>query len=145
MKNKTYILNTLLAAVLGVILLIAVLVRTFAPNVIIPELNVPNMVLISLLALVLDHYIAPDARRCYVCAAVLGAATFGVLPWAACFAGGLEAVKLAAVGGAVFAVTTGLYTSIQDRLSSGPAAKAAPVMSALGLYLAAQVLSGMIL
>ena len=145
MKNKTYILNTLLAVVLGVILLLAVLVRTFAPNVIIPELNVPNMVLISLVELVLDHYIAPGAKRCYVCVAVLGAVTFGLLPWAACFVGALEAVKLAVVAGAVFTVTTALYSSVQDRLSSGPAAKAAPVISALGLYLAAQVLSGMIL
>lgn len=145
MKNKTFILNTLLAAVLGVILLITILVRTFAPNVILPKLNVPNMVLVSLLALVLDHYIAPNAKRCYVCIAALGAVTFGLLPWAACFVGGLEAAKLAAVGGAVFAVTTGLYTSIQDRLASGPKAKAAPVMSALGLYLAAQVLNGIIL
>lgn len=144
MKNKTYILNTLLAAVLGVILLIAVLVRTFAPNVILPELNVPNLVLVSLLALVLDHYIAPNAKRCYVCVAAFGAVTFGLLPWAACFAGGPEAVKLGIVGGAVFAVTTALYSSIEERLSSGPAAKAAPVLSAMGLYLAAQVLSGMI-
>jgi hypothetical protein len=44
----------------------------------------------------------------------------------------------------VFTVTTLLYTSMADRMSSGPAAKAAPVMSALGLYLAVQVLCGMI-
>ena len=145
MKNKTYILNTLLAAVLGLILTVYILVRTFAPNMILPELNVPNMVLVSLLALVADFYLSRGAKRCYVCVAVLGAVTFGLLPWAACFAGGLQAVKLGLVGGAVFTVTTVLYTSIADRLSSGPAAKAAPVMSALGLYLAAQVLCGMIL
>ena len=145
MKKNTYILNTILAAVLGMILLVCVFVRTFAPNVIIPELNVPNMVLISLVALIADHYMAPGAKRCWVCIPVLGAVTFGLLPWAACFVGALDALKLALVGGAVFCVTTALFTSIQDRLSSGPAAKAAPFMSALGLYLAAQVLSGMIL
>ena len=145
MKKNTYILNTILAAVLGMILLVCVFVRTFAPNVIIPELNVPNMVLISLVALIADHYMAPGAKRCWVCIPVLGAVTFGLLPWAACFVGALDALKLALVGGAVFCVTTALFTSIQDRLSSGPAAKAAPFMSALGLYLAAQVLSGMVL
>ena len=145
MKNKTYILNTLLAAVLGIVLLIAVLVRTFAPAVIIPALNIPNMVLISLLALLSDLYLAPGATRCYVCVALLAAAAFGLLPFAACFVAGLEAAKLALIGGIVFAVTTWLFTSIQERLSSGPAAKAAPVLSALGLYLAAQSLTGILL
>lgn len=145
MKKNTYILNTLLAVVLGLSLLVCVFVRTFAPNIILSQLNVPNMVLISLVALIADHYMAPCAKRCWVCIPVLGAVTFGLLPWAACFVGALDALKLALVGGAVFCVTTALFTSIQDRLSSGPAAKAAPFMSALGLYLAAQVLSGMIL
>ena len=145
MKNKTYILNTVLAAVLSLILLIAVLVRTFAPAVIIPEMNIPNLVLISLIALVVDHYLAPGAKRCYVCVALFGAVSFGLLPWAAAFVTPLVALKLAVAGGVVFAVTTWLYSSVQDRLSSGPAAKAAPVLSAFGLYLAAQCLTGMIL
>ena len=38
-----------------------------------------------------------------------------------------------------------LYRTIQNRLSSGPAAKAAPILSALGLYLAFQAFAGMIL
>ena len=43
MKNKTYFLNTMLTAVVGAALLICVLVRTFAPIVIIPELDIPNI------------------------------------------------------------------------------------------------------
>lgn len=145
MKNKTYILNTLLAAVLGCVLVVAVFVRTFAPNVIIPALNVPNMVLISLAALLPDHYLAPDAKRCYICIPVFSAITFGLLPWAGAFVSGMEALKLALTGGVVFTVTTWLFSSIQDRLSSGPAVKAAPALSALGLYLAAQCMMGMFL
>lgn len=142
MKENKYFLNTALAVVLGIALLIAVLVRTFAPAVIIPQLNIPNMVLISLLALVADHYLAKGTKRCYICIPVFSAAAFGLLPFAACFAGSLDALKLALVGGIVFTVVTWLYTSIQDRLSSGPAAKAAPILSALGLYLAAQCFAG---
>ena len=145
MKNKTYILNTLLAAVLGLALLVAVFVRTFNPNIIIPSLDIPNLVLISLVALVADHYLAPGAKRCYICIPVFSAVTFGLLPFAACFVGMGEAVKLAVVGGAVFTLVTWLFSSIQERLSSGPAAKAAPVLSALGLYLAFQCFAGMIL
>lgn len=145
MKNKTYTLNTILAAVLGTALLAAVLVRTFAPVIILPKLDIPNMVLLSLIALLLDHYLAPGAKRCYICIPVFSAISFGLLPFAACFAGAVEAVKLGAAGCAVFTAVTWLFSSMTDRLSTGPAAKAAPFMSAMGLYLAAQILSGMIL
>ena len=75
MKKNTYNLNALLAIVLGAVLLIAVLIRTFAPRIIMAELDIPNMVLISLVALVLDHYLAPDAKRCYICIPVFSAIT----------------------------------------------------------------------
>lgn len=145
MKKNTYTLNTLLAMVLGATLLAAVLVRTFAPRIIIAELDIPNMVLISLVTLVLDHYLAPDAKRCYICIPVFSAITFGLLPFAACFVGAVEALKLAVSGGIIFTATTWLFSSVQDRLSTGPAAKAAPIVSAFGLYLAIQALMGMIL
>ena len=145
MKENKYFLNTSLALVLGLALLVAVMVRTFAPTVIIPELDIPNMVLLSLLALLVDHYVAKNARRCYICIPLLGALSFGLLPFAACFVGTLEALKIGIIGGIVFTATTWLFTSIQDRLSSGPAAKAAPVLSAVGLYLASQCFMGMFL
>lgn len=145
MKNKTYTLNTILAAVLGAALLVGVFVRTFAPRIILPELDIPNLVLISLVALVLDHYLAPNADRCYICIPVFSAITFGLLPFAACFVGAAEALKLAVAGSVIFTAMTWLFSSVQDRLSTGPAAKAAPIVSALGLYLAIQGLMGMIL
>lgn len=143
MKKTTYTLNTLLAAILGSVLLIAVLVRTFAPRIILPELDVPNMVLVSLAALLADHYLAPNAQRCYICIPVFSAITFGLLPFAACFVGALEALKLAVLGGSVFTATTWLFSSMVDRISTGPSAKAAPFISAMGLYLAAQCMLGM--
>ena len=144
MKNKTYILNTLLAGVLGVILLGAVLVRTFGPAIIIPEWNIPSLVLVSLLALLLDHYVAPGAKRCYICIPVFGALTFGLLPFCAGFATGMEAVTLAILGGVTFTAVTWLFSAMEDRLSSGPAAKAAPILSAAGLYLALQCFIGIL-
>ena len=145
MKKNTYTLNTVLAAVLGVALLGCILVRTFAPRVILLELDISNLVLISLVALVLDHYLAPEADRCYVCILTFSAITFGLLPFAACLVSAEAAAELAIYGSLIFTVLTWLFSSIQDRLSTGPAAKAAPVMSAFGLYLAVQGLMGMIL
>lgn len=144
MKDNKYFLNTALAVVLGLVLLAAVTVRAFAPSVILPGLNIPNMVLLSLLALVADHYLAGNAGRCYVCIPAFSGLAFGLLPVAACFVGLTDGLKLGILGSVVFTVTTWLYTSIRERLSSGPAAKAAPVLSALGLYLASQCLAGLI-
>ena len=145
MKENKFFLNTALAVVVGIALLVMVLLRTFAPAVIMPQLNIPNLVLLSLIALLLDHYLGKGAKRCYLCILVLSALTFGLLPLAACFAGAWEALKLAVVGGIIFTVCTWLFSSVQERLSSGPAAKAAPVLSALGLYLAAQCFAGILL
>ncbi len=145
MKKQDHMLSTLLALVLAVLLLAAVLVRTFFPIVIIPRLDIPMLVLISLVALLAERYLAPGARRCWPCVAVLAALTFGLLPWAACFTWGTRVWVLAAVGGAVFTVTAWLFTSVCDRLASGPSARLAPWVSALGLYLAAQGLMAVIL
>ena len=145
MKNKTYILNTFLAAVFGIYMLVAVVVRAFCPQIILPKANIPNMVLISLIALVLDHYLAPGAKRCYICIPVFAAITFGLLPYAAAMTTLMESLKLAVVGCAVFTVTTWLFSTIQERLSSGPAAKASAFFSAVSLYMASQCFIGMIL
>ena len=145
MKNKTYLLNTFLAAVVGIFLLGCVIVRAFFPAVILPKANVPNLVLLGLIALVLDHYLAPNAKRCYICIPVFAALTFGLLPYAASLMNLMEALKLALVGGVTFTVTTWLFTTIQERLSSGPAAKASAFFSAVSLYMAVQCFVGIFL
>ena len=138
MKENKYFLNTALAIVMTLALLVCVVLRTLSPQFVLQVLNIPNMVLLSLAALVLDHYIAKGAKRCYLCIPVFAFVTFGLLPWAAAFVTAVQALKLAAVGCVVFTLVTWLYTSMMDRLSSGPAAKAAPILSAFGLYLAMQ-------
>ncbi len=143
--DKKYTLNTVLAVLFGALLLAAVAVRAFLPHIILPKLDIPALTAISLAALVLDHYLAPNAKRCYVCIPALSAVTFGLLPWAAMFVTVLDALVLACFGGVVFTAATWLFTSIQDRLSSGPKAPLAPVMSALGIWLAVQAFAGILL
>ena len=145
MKNKMYTLNTLLAAVVGVALLVCMIVKAFAPMIILPELDIPAMVLLSLIALVLDHYIAPGAKRCYICIPVFSLLTFGLLPLAAGLVTVLNALYLALFGGVIFTAVAWIFTSMADRLSSGPVAKAAPILSAFGLYLAVQCFMGILL
>lgn len=145
MKNNKYLLNTLLVGVLFAVMAVFMILRAIQPPVILLPLNIPNMVLISLVALVLEHYLAPGNDRCYVCIPVLGLLTFGLLPLMAGFACQHTFWKIGLVGGAVFTVTTWLFTAMTDRISTGPKAKLAPLAGALCLYLAAQSFAGMIL
>jgi hypothetical protein len=145
MKDNKYMLNTLLTVVLGLIMLIIVVGRTLFPLMIQPEADIPNLVLISLIALVLDHYLAPGAKRCYICIPVFAALVFGLLPFVSAYATLGEAVKLAIAGGVVFTATTWVFTAIQERLSSGPAAKASAFFSAVSLYMAVQCFVGIFL
>lgn len=145
MKDKKYFLNTALAAVVFVAMAAVVLIRSFAPNLVLPQLNIPNMVLLSLVALVIDHFAAKQANRCYVCVGIFSAVTFCLLPLAIRYTSVLDCLMLGLIGGIVFTITTLLYTTIQDRLSSGPVAKAAPILSAIGLLLASQCFAGLIL
>lgn len=145
MKNRTYLLNTILAVVVGIAMLAIMLVHTFLPNIIIPKISVPNLMILSLIALLLDYYLAKGASRCYICIPVFAAITFGLLPWIAGYAVGNDVWKLAIGGAAVFTAATWLFSTMTDRLSSGPACKAAPVISAIGLYLASQCMVNILL
>ena len=69
--------------------------------------------------------------------------TFALLPMAAGIIAPANALMLGIKGAVVFTVTTWLFTSMADRISTGPQAKLAPVMSAFGLYLASQCFMGM--
>ena len=143
MEKKTYTLNTVLAILLSAVLLICCIIRAFFPRIILLQADIPNLVLLSLVALLIDHYAAPGAKRCYICIPVFSAVSFGLLPWAAAFVTPLEALMLAVTGCVTFSLVSWLFSSMMDRLSSGPAAKAAPFLSAAGLYLASQALMGM--
>lgn len=140
-----YFRNIALTVALTIALATCLIVRAFHPMGVLPKLDIPNIVLLSMLALLADHYFVPGSKRCDVFTALAAAASFGLLPWVAGFATGAEAVKLAIVGGTTFLLSACLFASMQDRLSTGPAAKLAPIFSALGLYLAAQCFSGILL
>ena len=145
MKNRTYILNTALAVVMTMALAVCVLIRTFMPWVILPKLDIPAIAGVSLVTLLIDHYLAKGAKRSYVLAAIFSAISFAVLPYVAGFAAGWDVLKLGLIGGTVFTLQTWLFTSVQTRLSSGPVAKFAPVISAFGLYLAFQIFANILL
>lgn len=144
MKNQ-YLLNTLLAVVVLAALAAMMVTGAYLPAAILPAINIPNLVLISLITLLLEHFIAPGAPRCYICIPVFSAITFGALPLLAGFACQHDFWLYGMVGAVVFTVTTYLFTSMTERLLTGPKARAAVLMGAFGIYLASQCFVGIIL
>ena len=142
MKNKTYTLSTVLIAVLTAVLAVMAVLRAFSPQIILPIFDIPTLTAVSLVALVLDHYLAKGAKRCWICIPIFAALSFGILPFAAGMVALSNVLGLALTGAAIFTVCTFVFTSVQDRLSSGPAARLAPIMSALGIWLAVQAFAG---
>lgn len=130
-----------LAALLGAVMGACVVIRTFLPAAVLPKLDIPAMVLLTLIALLLAG--AGDEHRARW-SALWGAMGFGLIPAAAAMVAVAQCWKYALVGGIVVAVTAGLFGSLTDRLRSGPAAKAAPLVGALCLWLASQAFAGMV-
>lgn len=145
MKDNKYFLNCLLTAVVFAALTVAMIVRIAAPAAVIPPLNIPNMVLLSVITLLLEFFLTRGNPRCYLCSFLFAMVIFGVLPLMAGFACQHTFWKLGIVGGVVFTATTFLFTSAIARRRTGPKAPAAAVVTALGIYLAAQCFAGMIL
>lgn len=145
MKEKTYFLNILLALFTGIALLAAMMVRVFVPIASIPEPGIPELVLFSLIVLLVEHYLKKSGTRCYLCVFLLSVVTFGLLPWVAGFVPAGMIVKTALGGAVVFTATTWVFASMQERMASGNTSKLAPIVNALGLYLAVQGLTGIFL
>ena len=75
----------------------------------------------------------------------MGVLGFGMLPLMAGFACVHDFWKYGLIGGAVFTATTFLFTSATERLLTGPKARAAVVLTAFGIYLAAQCFAGILI
>lgn len=138
MKEKTYFLNSILAILWAVQLVGFLICRTFWPANILPPVDVPLLLGVSLVALLLEHWLVPGVHRSWGILALLAALTFGLLPLCAGAADGTMALKLAVIGGITFVISAVLFDSMLCRLSSGARTKAAPVIAAFCLFLAGQ-------
>lgn len=144
MKNRTTILNTILAVVLGVALLASMIAKMMCPQLILPQLNIPYVAAISLVALVITSFVKTE-DGCIYCEMALAAVTFGVLPMVAGVASGVAFVKLALCGGIVFGVLDLMVNAMVKRIAMAGICKYAVIPSAFVLYLACQCFAGILL
>lgn len=145
MKKKIHLLPILLIVMLTVVMAATLCMRTFLPEAVLPKPDIPAMVLLTLLALLAEHFTVKNARHDYICLAFYGALAFSLLPVAADFISSSLWWKYALVGGCLVPAVTALFTGLTQRLLSGPTAKAAPVIGAICLWLASQCFAGILL
>lgn len=145
MRKNPYLRNVLLAAVVAGAMLVLMLIRTFQPGAVLPELDIPNMLGLVSVVLVLNYYLGKNENYCWICSGLMAAVTFGLLPWVAGVVSISSIWKVAVVGGVVYIITNWLFDSIAERLRSGPAGKFGAVMTGLVLFLAGQCFANIIL
>lgn len=145
MKKKSCLINVALTGVLGVYLLVCVLVKSLFPGVILPELDIPHITLISLVTLLTAYYFTPDSKWNYSLIFVFSAVSYALLPAAAGITGPGEWWKLALAGGVLFTGTAWIFDSVAGRISSGNGSKVSVVITSVGILLAVQCFSGIIL
>lgn len=144
MKNRTTILNTILAAVLGVTLLVSIIAKMMCPQLILPQMNIPYVAAVSLVALVITSFVKTE-EGCIYCEMLLAAVTFGVLPMVAGMASGIAVVKLALCGGIVFGALDLMVNAMTKRIAMAGICKCAVIPSAFVLYLACQCFTGILM
>lgn len=160
MKKKNVFLNNLLVLYVGVILIGMLLLRAFFPAVFISEPNIPDLVLLSMVVLLTELFlkkikikriskerikeerIKKEEKRCYGQIFILGAITFGLLPWCVGFLPANQIFSCAIKGAAVFTISTGLFTAMQERMHTGESGTWTSIIQAFILYLASQGMMG---
>ena len=145
MRKNPYLINILLALLMTAAVLGILIARLVLPMVILPAWNIPNLIILCVLALVIGEYLGSEARGCWVLSALLAGLTIALLPFAAGLIPAGDALKLLVSGILVFMGCERMFTSIMDRLHSGPAGKLAPVSAGLTMCLMGQIFCGMFL
>ena len=140
-----YLRNILLAAVLTVVLTAMLVAQTVAPASILPPVNVPNLIGLCAAVLVLERWLSPESGGSVFWAAVLAGLTFFLLTWASGMLLDAPVWQIALTGGVVFGGVDWLFRSIWERIRSGQGGVAALAVTALGLYLAGQCFTGIVL
>lgn len=135
----------LLTLVVEITLLIQVLQRTFLPAVILMEFSVPNMAGLCLIALVLNAYLGGERSRGIAVNLCFGEVIFGLLPLLAGVTQGKDVFLLAIVGGVEYALISGVFATMTDRMENTVKSRLAPICSAFVLFLACQGFANMLL
>lgn len=144
MREQKYIKNILFTALMALICLIVLIINTFFPDILLPYLSLPLMVLFVAISEILAFYLKLRDDGCIYISAIFGGFTLSLLPFAV---GMIETKSLflfMVVGIVTYAVVDYIYLYMIKRMKSGNSSILAPLVNGLLLFLASQGLQGLI-
>lgn len=144
MKKNLYFVNLLLVAEVGLLCLFYILMNTFMPAAVLPRIDIPFLVLLSVIPMMIKYCTAPEAKGNLWISMIMAGLTFAILPMCANMNMTIPMWKLFVAGTAVFGITAVVYGSIGRRIASGSYGRFAPIVNGLMLYLASQCLQGLL-
>lgn len=144
MKNRTTILNSVLAVEVGLVLLVSMILKIMTPNLIIKAFDIPYIALLSLAALVLTSFFETKEGS-WIQETILAGITFGLLPFASGMITVGQILKFTVCGTTVFGVLDVLFCGVINRIEATNLSKASVIPTAFVLYLAYQSFNGWIL
>ena len=143
MRKNPYFINAVLAVLVGAACLTGVIIRSFFPAVILPEPDVPVMVLFSAVSCAVSYYLKGNCRENRIGSALFSGVTFSLLPFCANLAPATYVWRQFFAGTVVFLVTDFCYEGIARRMDTGDFGKLAPLLNGVMLFLASQCFQGM--
>ena len=145
MKKSVLTLPLTLTTLTTALLLAAVFLRTFWPQLIFPRPDIPTVSGLCLAALLVQAYLSPRADHSYVWLALLGALNFGLLPTVAQLVPWQQGLALGAAGIVLLPGLTAVFTALRGYPDPERPLPLAPAACALCLYLAMQAFRGVFL
>lgn len=135
-----------LAVVLMICSVALIVIKAFLPAFILPRITITLLVMLSLVALVAEHFLfGSDGTTQYLETGLLAAAAFWMMTWAVGLATCADAGKVVLAGGVIYLLCLLVFTAMRSKLDSSPIRHkgAALTLAAALLLLACQSLAGL--
>ncbi len=145
MKKMKINETMMLTLVNGIILIVMVVLRVFLPTADLMKFQIPSIAGISLVSLLLTHYLGEEEKKSPIRNLVFGALVFGVLPLLAGFVGMEDFVILAATGGVEYALISWIFRSMLERMENTAKTRVEPFLIAFILFLAFQAFENIVI
>lgn len=143
MRKNLYFINILHILVVASSCLGGILIKTFFPDMVLARVSIPLLVLLSLIPMIVEAYMASEVKRNWLVNVLLAGIAFAVLPLCAGWNSDISYTTLFVAGAAVFGITDLLYRSMVERMSSGSSGRFAPIVNGIMLFLASQCFQGL--
>ena len=144
MKKNPYLANFLLILELTAVCLVLLLIRAFSPALILPRVTIPALVLLSVIPLAAEVYLAPLPPRNSIVSVLLAGISFALLPRAAGTDLSLSPWLMFSVSSAVYGIAELLFSALGRRIRSGQQSFLSPAVHAFCLFLVSQCFQGML-